>query len=147
MLIPAMIKRGTCFIALLLSLGCSERTRMEAKARMGNREAMREYGLWLYSHGREREVEEALAWITKAAEKGDTKAMYDRAMIASSGGRSSNPVGLYWFRKGAEAGDPDCMGKLAVAYRYGYLGLAKDESQYRSWMDKAMAIDRERSKR
>ncbi len=137
MLIPAMIKRGTCFIALLLSLGCSERTRMEAKARMGNREAMREYGLWLYSHGREREVEEALAWITKAAEKGDTKAMYDRAMIASSGGRSSNPVGLYWFRKGAEAGDRFCMIKLANAYEYGYLGLPKDRTEAAKWFEAA----------
>jgi TPR repeat protein len=38
------------------------------------------------------------------------------------------------------------MGRLAVAYRFGYLGLEKDEQQYRYWMDKAMAIDKEGSK-
>ena len=74
--------------------------------------------------------------------------MYELGMIFAPGGVTwePNPTAVYWFRKGAEAGDPDCMGKLAVAYRFGYLGLGKDEEQYRFWMGKAMAIDQERDK-
>ena len=111
---------------------------------------MYEYGyeLWTHTSGREDETEEAIYWITRAAEKGEPEAMFTRAMIASAGGEynDSCPIAVHWFQKGAEAGDPNCMGKLAVAYRFGYLGLVKDEGKYRYWMDKAMAIDKERSK-
>ena len=143
-----MCKRLCAVVLVLCSLGCTEQSRKYTKARLGGREAKREYGIWLYRYGREREQAEALAWITKAAEAGDVKAMYRLASIASAGGDGwePSPTAVYWFRKGAEAGDPDCMGKLAAAYRYGYLGLVKDEKQYRFWMDKAMAIDRERDR-
>ncbi len=133
---------------ILVSLGCTEQSRRYTKASLGGREAKREYEIWLYRHGREREIPEAIEWITKAAEAGDVDAMYKLASILSGGGDGweLNSKALYWFRKGAEAGDPNCMGKLAEAYRYGYLGLNKDEKQYRYWMDKSMAIDRERRK-
>lgn len=133
-------------VLVLFSLGCTEQSRKYTKARLGGREAKRDYGIWLWKYGREREQVEALAWITKAAEAGDTDAMFSLASILSAGGEgwSPNPKAIFWFRKGAEAGDPDCMGKLAAAYRYGYLGLVKDEKQFRFWMDRAMAIDRER---
>ena len=112
---------------------------------MGDSEAMRKYGLDIFEHttGRKDEVDEAIAWITKAAEKENIQAMYDLAMIISAGGRGADPKALFWFRKGAEAGDPNCMVKLSQGYHYGYLGLDKDETQYQIWMGRAMAIDRE----
>lgn len=142
------IERMCLVLILMLSFGCTKQSWMHTKAVLGGKEAKREYGEWLYQSGREREIPEALEWITKAAKAGDTKAMYSIASIASVDGRDwePNPKAVEWFRKGAEAGDPDCMGKLAEAYRYGYLGLEKDEKQYRHWMDKAMAIDREQDK-
>jgi len=145
---PLQVMRWCAVILTLCSLGCTEQSRKYTKARLGGREAKREYGVWLWDHGREREQPEALTWITKAAEAGDVRAMYELGMIFAPGGVTwePNPTAVYWFRKGAEAGDPDCMGKLAVAYRFGYLGLGKDEEQYRFWMGKAMAIDQERDK-
>ena len=131
-------------IALVLSLSCTEHDRLKLKAQMGNRRAMYEYGLDLEQHTDN--ADEAIAWMTKAAEKGETEAMYSLAMFLSAGGESSNPKALYWFRKGSESGDLNCMLKLSIAYRYGYLGLEKDEKQYRYWKDKLTAVDTERSK-
>lgn len=128
-----------------LLLGCSERERLAIKAQTGNAAAMREYGNWICEKGHDSEYREGMVWLRKAAEKGDTQAMYDYAMAKGGGGIQPHPEAVFWFRKGAEAGDPNCMGKLAEAYRYGFLGLDKDEKQYRYWMDKAMAIDRDRS--
>jgi TPR repeat protein len=109
---------------------------------------MYEFGskIWDHTTGRQDETDEALSWMTKAAEKGEVEAMYRLAMILTAGGRAADPKGLFWLRKGAEAGDSNCMMKLANAYWYGYLDLEKDPQQFQYWMNKAMAIDKARDK-
>lgn len=131
--------KGCLGVLLALSLGCTPHDRLKMKARMGNRRAMYEYGLdiWKHTTGREDEVTEALAWMTKAAEKGEPEAMYRLAMIATAGGQSADPNGLFWLRKGAEAGDRPSMVELANAYQYGYLGLPIDKAEARKWYDAA----------
>ena len=140
--------KGVCVVgfSLLLVLGCNEYSRLVRRAENGDPVAKRELGerIWANTSGRGDEVDEALFWLLKAAQKGDVKAMYKYALIHDAPGGEEKA--LYWFRKGAEAGDSNCMGRLATGYHFGQLGLEKDDQKYRYWMDKAMAIDRERSK-
>ena len=133
------VMRLGAVVLVLCSLGCTEQSRKYTKARLGGREAKRDYGIWLWKYGREREQAEALAWITKAAEAGDTDAMFSLASILSAGGEgwSPNPKAIFWFRKGAEAGDRFSMIKLANAYEYGYLGLSVDHAQANKWFEAA----------
>jgi TPR repeat protein len=48
------------------------------------------------------------------------------------------PRAVEWYRKAAEAGDPEAMRALADAYRRGE-GVERDEEQAQAWMDKAEA--------
>lgn len=124
---------------LAASLGCTKQSRLHLKAVFGGRVAKREYGEWLFYHGRSRETAEGLQWITKAAEAGDTEAMYSLASIKSAGGDTYGafPESVMWFRKGADAGDRFCMIKLANAYEYGYLGLTIDKAEANKWFEAA----------
>jgi TPR repeat protein len=130
---------GLAVFLLIPAIGCTEQSRKYTKARFGGRESKREYGIWLYSHDREREIPEAIEWITKAAKAGDTSAMYRLASIISAGGDGwdPNPAAVEWFRKGSEAGDRFCMIKLANAYEYGYLGLSIDHREANKWFEAA----------
>lgn len=141
--------RTISVVLFVLFFGCKSTPieKLRRQAEKGDPQAMYEYGveIWRRTKGEQEEVDEATSWISKAAEKGNIKAMYELGCIWEMGGGPS-PKAVHWFNKGADAGDPNCMGKLAEAYRYGYLGLKQDEKKYRYWMDKAMAIDREREK-
>lgn len=109
------------------------------KAELGGREAKREYGLWLWSKGHDRDTPEAIIWLTKAADAGDVEAMYRLGTILSGGGDTwgPSPVAVKWFLRGANAGDRICMIKLANAYQHGYLGLSKDEAEAKKWFEAA----------
>lgn len=130
------MKRSALICVAIMALGCSERGRLQFKADMGSPKAMREYGLWLWRKGRERDTAEAVVWLEKAANAGDVEAMCQLGMYYAVGG-GSKPEAVFWFRKGAEAGDRFCMIKLANAYEYGYLGLPKDRAEAAKWFESA----------
>lgn len=130
------MKRSALICFAIMALGCSERGRLQFKADMGSPKAMREYGLWLCSKGHDDEFELGIRWLQKAAIAGDNQAMYELGLIKSMGG-GPRPEAVFWFRKGAEAGDRFCMIKLANAYEYGYLGLPKDRAEAAKWFEAA----------
>lgn len=130
------MKRLALICIAITALSCSERGRLQFKADLGDHEAMREYGLWLWEKGHDRDGEEAIKWLKKAANSGDREAMYRLGTINAMGGGPS-PEAVFWFHKGAEAGDRFCMIKLANAYEYGYLGLPKDRAEAAKWFEAA----------
>jgi len=136
-------KIALVLVALFIHTGCSEKERLYIKASLGSRVAMREYGEWLESKGNNEEYRESKSWYKKAAEKGDSRAMYFLAMCYG-GGIHPSPEAVYWFTKGAEAGDPSCMSRLSVAYANGYLGLPNDPKLAKKWADAALKVYRER---
>jgi len=135
---PGTVKCTSLVLALVL-LGCTKQSRMELRADLGGREAKREYGLWLLSQGPVRDQPLGMAYLKKAAEAGDGKAMYHLGSILSSGGDSWSPApeALTWFKKGAEAGDRPSMYVLANAYRYGYMAVDKDDALANHWFAEA----------
>lgn len=130
-------------LCLVLCLGCTQHDRLKMKAQMGNRRAMYEYGvdIWKHTSGRKDEVDEALGWIIKAAEKGEIEAIYEIGTIEEMGG-GARPKAVYWFKKGAEAGHRPSMIKIANAYRYGLLGLEIDQAQADKWYGAAYRAGR-----
>jgi len=60
------------------------------------------------------------------------------------GGIHPSPEAVYWFTKGAEAGDPACMSMLSVAYANGYLGLPTDPKLAKKWADAARKAEKSR---
>lgn len=125
-------------VLLPLCFSCNRYQRLGIRAKLGDRRAMYEYGtdIWAHTSGRQDEVDEAIKWITKAAEKGEVEAMYKIGAIHAMGGAPA-PKAVYWFRKGAEAGDRFSMIKLAEGYRYGRLGLPKNQVESDRWYDAA----------
>lgn len=138
---PIPTRKVVLLVLVALATGCTGHQRLKMKAQMGNPEAMWQYGmdLWEHSTGRKDETDEAIAWITKAANAGQPNAMYDLALIYGGGGGTigPRPEAVAWLRKGAEAGNRPSMIKLAEAYRYGWLGLPIDKAEARRWYDAA----------
>lgn len=144
------MKLAIIFIVFMSLFACNEATRLRSKAENGDVLAMRQLAR-KYESMYDKDVRQngdlAIYWYTIAANNGDTESMYALCgLYEINQSKQSQEKALNWVRRGADKGDPNCMGKLAEAYRYGNLGLVKDENQYRYWMDKAMAIDREREK-
>lgn len=131
-------------VSVLFYNNCtSEAFRLRAKAVHGNPAAMRELGYRLQGTGTYPEHKEGTEWLVKAAEKGDTQAMCFLGLQYDSP-PGTDPRALSWYRKGAEAGDPFCMGKLGEAYLYRQFGLREDREKSRKWYARADAIDRQR---
>ena len=63
---------------------------------------------------------------------------------AYSSGQGSLPKddvqAVYWYRKGADAGNAYGMAQLAVMYEAGRGGLPKDEAQAVAWYRKAAQL-------
>jgi len=133
--------------SLLLVLGCDEHSRLVRRAENGDPVAMRELGerIWANTSGRGDEVDEALSWLLRAAQKGDVKAMYKYALIHDAPGGEEKA--LYWFRKGAEAGDRFCCVKMGEAYRIGKYGLPVDFQESDRWFEAAELAKRKTERR
>ena len=123
---------GLLVLTLSFGIGCDEHSRLVRRAENGDPVARRELGLriWKHTSGRQDEVDGAIAWLLKAAEKGDVQAMYEYALIAGD-----DPKALYWYRKGAEAGDWLCCVKMGEAYRFGEYGLPVDIRESDKWYE------------
>ena len=97
-----------------------------------------EFGLGtMYANGEgvKRDLNEARAWIAKAAEKGHVQATNTLAHAYMTGGLAldeqsrSSPAALTWIRKAADANYIPAIEYLAKAYRTGSAGLTADAKQ------------------
>lgn len=97
-----------------------------------------EFGLGvMYSAGEgvKRDLVEARAWITRAADKGHRLAINELARAYMAGGlgvddaQRNSPAALQWIRRAADNGYVPALEYLARAYRSGALGLAVDLKQ------------------
>lgn len=85
-------------------------------------------------HGSEDE-EEAVGWFLMSAYQGDAAGAYDlgQMYVNGFGIEKSSEKALYWIRHAAEKNYLPAAETLAVAYRAGNLGLAKDLDQAKKW--------------
>lgn len=99
--------------------------------------AMQAYGILLASMGDDRRAD-GIAFLTKAADKGDVQAMKSLARLyaASMDGKVSADESTHWTRMAAEKGDPEAMFQYAMALDLGF-GVDVDRQSAKSWQQKA----------
>lgn len=88
-------------------------------------ELWRDLGV-MYRLGRgvEKDYEQSLYWIHKAAEQGDAAAQWQLGMMYGEGRYGVGQDGelqIYWFRKAAEQGYADAQYMLGLVYQNGHL--------------------------
>jgi TPR repeat protein len=85
------------------------------EARIGVREAQYELGL-MYAHGQgvEQDFEEALLWVTKAAERGLAAAQYLLAsrLLGDAGNAPQDLKAVWWYFRAAEQGHTRALYKI-----------------------------------
>jgi TPR repeat protein len=87
--------------------------------------------------GTERDPEEAIRWLRKAAEAGHTGAMVSLGSRLQLPEPSLDAVGaIHWFRTAAEKADPRGMTSLGFAYREGR-GVPCDHAEAVRWFVRA----------
>lgn len=104
-------------------------------ARKGNVTAMRDAGL-AYLNGKE--YKDALTWMRKGADAGNTTCDYYYGMMLCEGlGTSADPVsGAVYVRRAANAGNSNAMYLLSSLYRDGK-GVTKSLPEADEWLQKA----------
>lgn len=116
-------------------------------AEQGNAEG--QYGLgamYLAGEGVKRDVNEALVWFTRAAEKNQIDAIKGAAQIHLSAlaqadqKNAASPAAIGMIRRAAESSYLPAIDALAKAYRGGDLGLAVDPKQAEAWEAKAREL-------
>ncbi len=136
-------------IVALISTDCTKEARMRIAAERGDPRAMCDYGDYLirqrprnfYSDG-----DEGYRWIEKAANAGDVQAMRDMGSLNAAGlTKEGMKNAVYWYNKGAEAGETKSMLELANAYRFGELGLEKNEKEAQFWYDQIARAEKEKT--
>lgn len=92
---------------------------------------------FLYYSGPTQDYAQAFNWFTKAAERGDSKAMnYLGVMYKSGKGVAIDKAKAYeWYIKAAEKGDYYAMGNLANMLENGD-GIKRDKKAAREWREK-----------
>lgn len=94
-------------------------------ARIGVREAQYEVGL-MYAHGQgvEQDLDAAMQWVTKAAERGLAAAQYLLAsrMLGEPG--SPSPDAVWWYVRAAEQGHSRALFKMGKLWSQAQPGLA-----------------------
>ena len=95
------------------------------EARIGVREAQYELGL-MYAHGQgvAQDLDEALVWVTKAAERGLSAAQYLLAsrMLGDTG--NASPEAVSWYFRAAEQGHSRALFKLGKLWSSAQPGIA-----------------------
>ncbi len=122
---------------------------MRIRAERGDPQAMREYGDYLiaeYPRNFYTDYDEGKTWIEKAANAGDKKAMQGMGALYTIGlTKEGIKKAVYWYSKGAEAGETNSMLALANGYRFGQLGLEKDETKAKFWYDQISKAEAEKT--
>ena len=92
----------------------------------------------LKGEGVAKDLSEAVRRFRKAADAGDTTAMFNLGNLYDSGEGVSEDQSeaVRWYRKAAEAGDTDAMVELGYAYAKGE-GVAPDVAEAERWYRKA----------
>jgi uncharacterized protein len=97
---------------------------------------------YLYEKGNgvSRDLDAALKWYQRAADKGH--AASQRRVAAAyywglGGVAKDDTKAFEWFKRAAEGGDKRAQKQMAEAYRRGLGGLPKDEKLAREWADRA----------
>ncbi len=96
-------------------------------ARLGLRDAQYEVGLMFANgSGVNRDIGQALSWISQAAEKGLAAAQYLLATRYAAGGDigQDSQKALFWFQKAAEQGHAKALFRLGQLYELPQLDLA-----------------------
>ena len=91
---------------------------------------------FLYKHGWgvEKNIDTALEWFTKSAEKGYAKAQNQAGGIHDA--KERDEEAFKWFTKSAAQGDTDAQYNLGLWYENGY-GVMKDAPEALKWYGKA----------
>ena len=92
---------------------------MEKAAGQGHAYAMKTLGS---IHRARKEYEQAVAWVTKAAEAGVPRAMFDLGCSLDMGegwAAPDYPAAADWYRRAGDAGDGNAAENLAVMYAVG----------------------------
>jgi TPR repeat protein len=90
-----------------------------------------------------RDRTDGAAWIEKAAEAGNTWAMYDLGRLYWRGDvlAQDQTKGVHWIERSARAGEPAAMEAFGRALRDGF-GIEKDEWKAADWLRKAAEAGR-----
>lgn len=102
--------------------------------------------MYLRGEGVAKDFQQAMLWLTKAAEREHTPAIVELAqalMAASStteGAALDTTTVLRWVRKSADLGYLPAVERLASAYAAGELGLSPDPAQAQAWAAKAQEL-------
>ena len=109
-------------------------------ARAAEARAQFESGLTHLSLGGNRNRQQARELFLKAANQGDTRAMYHAAVMLDqgSGGPKNRRAAIQWYLRAANAGDPDAMFTLSKLYDEGVENLQRDQEKSREGYDKAI---------
>ncbi|WP_461343548.1 SEL1-like repeat protein [Brevundimonas sp. GN22] len=85
--------------------------------------------------GIEADVVEARAWVRRAAEAGEPKAMqhYATLLYDGTGGERDEKSAVYWMRKSAEAGRVDSQYNVAHLYEKGVKGGPANKIEAMTW--------------
>lgn len=131
--------RGLVKYAQTGQQGLSEKamTALQQVAEKDDAAAMQAYGSVLATLGPDR-YGEGMAFLEKAAGKGDVQAMKTLARLYAAGlnGKVSAEESTRWTRQAAEKGDPEAMFQYAIALDLGF-GVTIDRSLAQSWHEKA----------
>ena len=102
------------------------------KAESGNTKAMIELShAYLKGEGVTQDIEKAMDWIEKAANKGDAAAQHEYAEALHHLGQSADA--FYWMKKSAENGHKPAKSPLAVLYLNG-MGTDRNIEQGIKWL-------------
>lgn len=82
--------------------------------------------------------EEAVSWFHRAADKGNTEAMWrlGACYFTGNGVTESYVEAASWFLRAADNGNTEAMWRLGNCYYYGW-GVPKDQQQADYWYNKA----------
>ena len=94
----------------------------------------------------DRNYVDGLKWYESAAEhKACRPELFFIIGDVYSGGAEGSPKdtskSAFWFQKGAQAGDAQCMYRLSMDYFHGTAALAKDESKSAMWLKKSAGLN------
>jgi len=101
--------------------------------------SMRNLGIsYLEGNGVEKDLKEAVRWLTKAAEAGDAfSACYLGTLYDSKDGQlNDDAIAVKWYRIAAEKGEIDSMRNLAMCYNEGK-GVPENREKAFEWYRKA----------
>lgn len=88
-----------------------------------------------YAQGKPRDLNKAVAYLSRAAEKGDTNACRELAMLLLNSRKGAEA--FRWFEKGADAGDITCIYYCGRMLRDGGMGVRSNPQKGIAYLTRA----------